>query len=143
MSYLDAFKQATAPVESLYWDKFTLYGFKEIKQPNGSVTNVPNQVLLLDIPCRVYQKARAGTTAVTEGQDPHLSYETKLMCNPKYDIPAGSRIIVTDIYGNTKEYRRADEGFDSYVTHQENTLIRQRDVTETLTDEESDYIESL
>lgn len=129
---IEAFKNAIAPVESLYWDKFTLYGFKEITKDNGSKTNVPNQVLLSDIPCRVYQKARAGTTAVKEGQDPNIQYETKLMCNPIYDIPAGSRIVVTDIHGNVKEYRRADEGFDSYVTHQENTIIRQRDVDETL-----------
>lgn len=136
MSIKDAFLGAIDPVEELYFDTFTMYGFKEIKLANGSLQNTPNHLLLSDIPCRVYQRARAGTTAVSDGQAPAISYELRLMCNPKYDVLAGSRYVVTDVHGNVREYERADEGFISYISHQEITLIRQRDVTETVPLEE-------
>lgn len=132
MKFQKAFLKAEKAIESLYFDTFSMYGFKEVQKPNGSISNVPNQLLIKDAPCKVYQKARAGTTAVTDGQDPHLSYETKLMCNTSYNVLGGSRYVVTDVHGNVREYVRADEGFEGYVTHQEITIIRQRDVTETV-----------
>lgn len=128
MRYLKAFQASKAPVESLYDSTFSVYGLKTVFDTDyGTTTHVPNQLLVQDEPCRITQKPRAGSTAVREGQDPKIVYEIKLLCDPLVVIPVGSRIIGKDIYGREREYIRADEGFNSYITHQEVTLIRSQD----------------
>lgn len=69
--------------------------------------------------CRVSQKTIGSTDAGM------IAYETKLFCSPELNLPAGSRVIVTDIHGNKDTYVRSGDPFDSYITHQEITLKKE------------------
>lgn len=126
MKYLKAFENAIPAVESLYDSTFDVYAHNEIYNPETGVTNSSNELLVTKgAKGRLTQKPRAGSTAVSAlGVEPEIIYETKLLCPVDVDIPAGSRVLVTDIHGHVRDYRRADEGFMSYITHKEVTLIR-------------------
>lgn len=126
MKYLKAFQNAIPPVESLYDSTFDVYGHQESYNPDTGVTESTNDVLVVKgAKGRLTQKPRAGSTAVSDvGAEPEIIYETKLLCSTDVEIPAGARVVVTDIHGNVRDYRRADEGFMSYITHKEVTLIR-------------------
>lgn len=69
-------------------------------------------------PCRASQKS------VGASKDGVIGYETKLFIAPELDIPAGSRIVVTDIHGNVDKYKNSSDSFDSYTSHQEITLAK-------------------
>ena len=69
-------------------------------------------------PCRISQKT------VGASNDGVVGYETKLFIAPELNIPAGSRIEVTDIHGNVDKYKNSSDSFDSYTSHQEITLAK-------------------
>lgn len=72
-------------------------------------------------PCRISQKQ---LSPASDSPEPKINYLTALYCRPDVEVPAGSRITVTDGHGNVKEYKRASEAFNSYATHQEIIIVR-------------------
>ena len=91
----------------------------------GAVTKPKWVPKIVDQPCRIAQKRVVNPSI--EGNAPQVSYITTLYCDPSLNIPAGSRIEITDIHGVTRKYSRSSEGFSSYRTHQE--IVMNREVT--------------
>ena len=77
---------------------------------------------LMDIPCRISRKQ---ITPQGEGEYAGSDYPLSLYCSPTLEIAPGSRIAITDVHGHTRNYTRASEGFSSYRTHQEFTIVRE------------------
>lgn len=114
-----AFSVARRAVEKMYDSTMNVIVFDS--DTDAVVTeNVPEaEPKYTNEKCRVSQKTIGSTDSGT------IAYETKLFCSPELNIPAGSRVIVTDIHGNKDTYVRSGDPFDSYVTHQEITLKKE------------------
>lgn len=118
---MDIYEYAKREFEKQYDSLLTVTVNEPIKQ--GSITK-PNWVeKITDQPCRIAQKRV--TNPVTDGANPQVSYVTTLYCDPLTEIPAGSRIDITDAHGKTRSYKRSSEGFSSYRTHQEIVMDRE------------------
>lgn len=115
-----AFSLARRAVEKMYDSKMDVIVFED-QEPDAVVTeNVPQPTpKYKNENCRVSQKTIGST------DDGAIAYETKLFCSPDLNIPAGSRIVVTDVHGNKDAYVRSGDPFDSYITHQEITLKKE------------------
>lgn len=89
---------------------------------DGNVTKQGWVAILTDIPCRLSKKSHQKTAS---GDQPLVGYQLYLYCNPSLEVPAGSRITVTDTHGTVRKYKRSSEGFSSYNSHQEILLSRE------------------
>lgn len=89
---------------------------------DGNVTKQMWTKVLTDVPCRISKKSHQKTAS---GDQPLVGYQLYLYCNPNLEVPAGSRISVTDTHGTTRSYKRSSEGFSSYNSHQEILLVRE------------------
>lgn len=74
------------------------------------------------VPCRISQKQLQPTF---ESDKPQMQYQLKLFCPPEIEILAGSKITVTNTHGESRNYVRSSEGFNSYRTHQEVLIVRE------------------
>lgn len=73
-------------------------------------------------PCRISKKQLNPTSSEDVAG---MSYILALYCAPEIEVKAGSRILITNRYGEVREYKRSSEGFDSYATHQEIIIMRE------------------
>lgn len=116
---INAFAFARKATEKLYDSKADIFVMEKID--GGSVfaedKQRPKLIYALE-PCRVSQKS------IGASESGAVQYETKLIISPDLDIPAGSRVVVTDIHGNVDEYVYSGDPFDSYTSHQEITLSK-------------------
>lgn len=107
-------------IDSLYDSTADIWTFEEDVKDNNSVfieDKLKPSKTYTDKPCRVSQKNIGGSS------DGAVKYETRLFISSELNIPAGSRVVVTDKHDNVTEYVRTGEPF-KYSNHQEITLLR-------------------
>lgn len=113
------FELATKEFEKFYDSKMTVEVNKTVKE--GNITKQKWVEVYSDEPCRISKKSLSPTS---NGNTPEINYQLVLYCSPDFNIPAGSRIKVTDRHGTARDYKQSSEPFSSYVTHQEILLVR-------------------
>lgn len=113
-------QKAKEAFERLYDAKMNVETYTTYKE--GNVTMQGWQVTLTDVPCRISKKNLA---SVNEANGPLIAYEIRLYCAPEVDVPAGSRVTVTDQHGHARMYKATSEAFNSYFTHQEIAVVRE------------------
>lgn len=118
---MDIYEFAKKEFKKQYDSKMTISVNEPVKV--GSITKQQWVKKIIDQPCRIAQKRVVNPS--TDGNAPQVSYITTLHCDPLLNIPAGSRIEITDVHGVTRKYSRSSEGFSSYRTHQEIVMIRE------------------
>lgn len=118
------FKRAT---ESLYDCVADVYILKENEVPedgfDDEVPKVSYQKIYQAMPCRVSTKS-LGPVSSNEGIAPSVKYEVRLYCDFDYEIPAGSRFVVTNRNGRIIQYKNSGEPFTNYQTHQSISIER-------------------
>ena len=102
-------------IESLYKGLCTVKVWREVEDPVTHATTHKEVTLLTDQKCKLSYEKQASTTPT--GGPAVIAQTTKLFIAPELDIPAGSKIIVTQ-HGKTVEYTRSGEPA-IYTDHQE------------------------
>lgn len=103
-----------SPFDFLYDSKMTVTGY--VKEKNKGITSQKEVVLFENAPCRISQNGNKSTN----GTDYQANgYDMKLFCGLEYDIPAGSKIEITDRNGHIKVYERSNVPINQYWHHQE------------------------
>lgn len=93
-------------VESLYKGLCTVKVWQEVEDPVTHATTHKEVTMLSDQKCKLsYEKQISATPT---GGPAVIAQTTKLFIAPELDIPAGSKIIVTQ-HGKTTEYARSGE----------------------------------
>lgn len=113
------FEMGTKAFERFYDSKMTVEVNKPVKE--GNITKQKWVEVYKDEKCRISKKSLSPTS---DGNAPEVNYQLVLYCSPSFDVPAGSRINVTDRHGSTRAYKQSSEPFSSYATHQEILLVR-------------------
>lgn len=93
-------------VESLYKGLCTVKVWQEVENPVTHATTHKEVTLLSDQKCKLSYEKQTSTTPI--GGPAVIAQTTKLFIAPELDIPAGSKIIVTQ-HGKTTEYARSGE----------------------------------
>ncbi|WP_431808800.1 hypothetical protein [Lysinibacillus sphaericus] len=93
-------------VESLYKGLCTVKVWQEVDDPVTHATTHKEVTLLSDQKCKLSYEKQTSTTPI--GGPAVIAQTTKLFIAPELDIPAGSKIIVTQ-HGKTTEYARSGE----------------------------------
>jgi hypothetical protein len=105
-------------IELLYKGLCTVKVWEEIEDPITHVTKHDEVPLFTDEKCKLsYEKQ---TSATPTGGPVVIAQTIKLFIAPELDIPAGSKIIVTQ-HGKTTEYAKSGEPA-VYMDHQEIAL---------------------
>lgn len=114
---MDIYEYASKAFEKHYDSIMIVQLFGTSKNEDDPFSDGDWQDYLIDKPCRIAQKRQSSTAS----QDKYAVAELSpyIYCSPQYDIPVGSRILVTDRHGKTNIYERSGESFSSYATHQE------------------------
>lgn len=115
---LSIYEQARKEFEKYYDYQMSVEVSAEIKK--GAITRQEKQIILENVPCRLSKSANG---QVKDDINPKIDYVTKLFCSPEINIPPGSIIEVTDVYGRSLKYKRSSESF-FYHTHQEMIVER-------------------
>ncbi len=102
-------------VESLYKGLCTVKVWQEVENPVTHATTHKEVALLTDQKCKLSYEKQTSTTPT--GGPALIAQTTKLFIAPELDIPAGSKIIVTQ-HNKTTEYARSGEPA-IYTDHQE------------------------
>ena len=105
-------------VESLYKGLCTVMVWREVEDPITHVTTFKEVPLFTDQKCKLSYEKQTSTTPT--GGPAVIAQTTKLFIAPELDIPAGSKIIVTQ-HGKTNEYGRSGEP-GIFMDHQEIVL---------------------
>jgi hypothetical protein len=110
-------------IETTYAGRMTVY--RRVFQTENGRTVQKDLVSILNQPCALswgggFQKRG---TAVEQQLSPVIRGQARIFTAPDLDIPAGSRIVVTQ-YGKTTDFISSGEGV-VYPTHQE--LIVERE----------------
>ncbi|MGE7114957.1 hypothetical protein [Lysinibacillus sp. NPDC047702] len=89
--------------------------WQEVENPITHATTHKEVILLTDQKCKLSYEKQTSTTPT--GGPAVIAQTTKLFIAPELDIPAGSKIIVTQ-NGKTTEYSKSGEPA-VYMDHQE------------------------
>ncbi|MFS1193756.1 hypothetical protein [Enterococcus lactis] len=118
---MDIYNFAKLEFEKRYDSLLTV----SVNEPSkvGSITKPTWVPKIKNQPCRIAQKRVINPISSVDA--PQISYVTILYCDSSLNIPAGSRIEVTDTHGLVRKYKRSAEGFSSYRTHQEIAMQRE------------------
>lgn len=112
------YKRHRKTIEKLYDGECTVKVHGEYQDPVTKITKVGEHTLFEKQPCRLSYGSMPSTSD-TEGPA-NIVQITKLFIAPELEIPAGSKIIVTQ-NGRTTEF--SNSGVPAvYPTHQEITL---------------------
>lgn len=112
-------KAARGVIEAFHYDgTFSLFQYEKVKDPETKATSQQEVLKLQDVPCHL---SRSSIPAANQTESAaSVEKEVKLFCSPDIEIPAGSKITVTQA-GITESYKLS--GIPAvYVTHQEITL---------------------
>lgn len=102
-------------VELLYKGLCTVKVWQEVEDPITHATGHKEVTLFTDQKCKLSYEKQTSTTPA--GGPALIAQTTKLFIAPELDIPAGSKIIVTQ-HGKTVEFARSGEPA-VYTDHQE------------------------
>lgn len=106
-------------LEMTYDGRMTVTGSKK-ENVDGETVVTPDVVLYEEQPCAL---SFSGTPDGTQGEDAgEIAYQGTIFCTPELNIPAGSRITVTQ-YGATYALWYSGEGI-VYPTHQQLSVTR-------------------
>jgi hypothetical protein len=102
-------------IESLYKGLCTVIIQKDVTNPITHVTEQQEVKIIIDQKCKLSYQKQTSTTPT--GGPAEITQTIKLFIAPELDIPAGSKIIVTQ-HGKTAEYARSGESA-VFMDHQE------------------------
>lgn len=102
-------------VESLYKGLCTVKVWQGVENPITHVMEYQEVTLFTDQKCKLSYEKQTSTTPT--GGPAVIAQTIKLFISPELDVPAGSKIIVTQ-HGKTAEYARSGKPA-VYTDHQE------------------------
>lgn len=106
-------------LEKLWKGKCTVIVREQAQDPETKITGFTEKELYSNLPCRL---SYTTSMSPTSGDDaPALSQSTTLFLGNEWDIPAGSKVIVTQ-HGRTGEYSQSGEP-RYHSDHQEIDLV--------------------
>ena len=106
------FDTLRVPCESLYDKTADVYVHEKAK---GVINNTQERLLYENVPCRISIKNSDSGTQTDKTDD--VSQSIKLICSPKWDVPAGSKIAV-----DGKVFKSSGVAA-KYASHQEISLV--------------------
>ena len=119
MGVLDkAKRQARKAIESRYDGVCTISNYQNIEDPITFVTELKEVEVIKEQPCRLSYSSIPATTQTDTINA--VSQSIKLFIAPEVNIPAGSKIVVTQ-NGRTTVYKNSGQPA-IYSTHQEINL---------------------
>ncbi|WPK12239.1 hypothetical protein R6U77_00710 [Lysinibacillus louembei] len=101
-------------IQSLYRGVCTVIAWESITNPVTKITTQQEVIKFVNEPCKLSQEKQ--TTTSDTGGPAIITKTTKLSLAPELDVPAGSKIIVTQD-GVTNEYTRSGKP-DVHMDHQ-------------------------
>ena len=127
---MDIYEYATREFERLYDCTMAVQLYKQVSNQDDDDPFADNDPFttsewvnqLENIPCRIAKKSL--NIVKQDGVAATAGIAIYIYCNPKYEVPPGSRIVVTNRHGQTETYERSSEPFDAYATHQEIAVER-------------------
>lgn len=99
--------------EKLYDSKLSI--IEKVEKKVNGITKFVDSVVASDVPCRISTKS--AINPVNQTENAKQTFVLALYVAPDVVIKAGSKLEVTNIHGETVEYRRTGEGIGSYNTH--------------------------
>ncbi|MGJ4013032.1 hypothetical protein ACLOEZ_10495 [Levilactobacillus brevis] len=114
-----AFNRMSKSLTKLWFDKVTITGVQD--SSDGVFTDGRPVTIVEDEPAKVVLKGLKASEQTFFGTD---AYDAKLLIRNGIKIPAGADIMVTDVNGQTTNYKRTSKGYAGYVSHQEVTMVR-------------------
>lgn len=107
-----------AALEKLWKGKCTVIVREQVQNPETKITGFVEKELYTDLPCRLSHKTGSPTG---DGDAATVAQSTTLFLGSEWDIPPGSKIIVTQ-YGRTGAYSRSGEP-RYHTSHQEIDIV--------------------
>ncbi|WP_373880034.1 hypothetical protein [Levilactobacillus brevis] len=114
-----AFNRMSKSLNKLWLDKVTITGVRD--SLDGVFTDVKPVTIAEDEPAKVVLKGLKASEQTFFGTD---AYDAKLIIRNGIKIPAGADIVVTDVNGQTTNYKRTSKGYAGYISHQEVAMVR-------------------
>ena len=112
MSIFDSIK---VPCESLYDKKAEVYVYKKAE---GVINNTSESLLYENVPCRI--SISSSQSGVQTDKTDDISQSIKLFCSPKWEIPAGAKVVVdSEVFKSAGIAAR-------YISHQEINLVNEK-----------------
>lgn len=111
-------RQARKAIESMYDGVCTISNYQNIEDPITFVTELNEVEVIKDQPCRLSYSSIPSTTQTDTINA--VSQSIKLFIAPEVNIPAGSKIVVTQ-NGRTTVYKNSGQPA-IHFTHQEINL---------------------
>ena len=112
--------QIKKELQRLYTGKATVYVYSWETDKN-KVQKKTCTAILTDIPCRLSYDRKVNNEQDTTGD---ILQDITMICDPSYNIPAGSKIVITQ-NGATRTYRCSSDPA-VYESHQEVELTTYR-----------------
>ncbi|WCG34758.1 hypothetical protein [Companilactobacillus farciminis] len=113
------FEKMNGIIERVWNDRVTITGVKNARRGPFSEDEVVT--ICENRAAKVILGSQKTSNQSEFGTD---QYDAKLLIDNEVSIPAGARIIVTDVNGHVTEYKRSSKGYRGYVSHQELAMIR-------------------
>ncbi|BAN07783.1 Phage Related protein [Levilactobacillus brevis KB290] len=114
-----AFNRMSKSLNKLWFDKVTITGVRD--SLDGVFTDGKSVTIVEDEPAKVVLKGLKASEQTFFGTD---AYDAKLIIRNGIKIPAGADIVVTDVNGQTTNYKRTSKGYAGYISHQEVAMVR-------------------
>lgn len=120
-----AFNRMSKSLNKLWFDKVTITGVRD--SDDGVFTDGAPVTIVEDEPAKVVLKGLKASEQTFFGTD---AYDAKLIIRNGIKIPAGVDIVVTDVNGQTTNYKRTSKGYAGYISHQEVAMVRDKKAKE-------------
>lgn len=112
---MSIFDSIRVPCERLYDKKADVYVYEKAK---GVINNTHERLLYGGVPCRISISSSQSGTQTDKTDD--VSQSIKLFCSPKWDIPAGAKVVVGgEVFKSAGIAAR-------YISHQEINLVNEK-----------------
>ena len=112
---MSIFDTLRVPCESLYDKTADVYVHEKAK---GVINNTQERLLYESVPCRISISSFQSGTQTDKTDD--ISQSIKLFCSPKWEIPAGAKVVVGD------EVFKSAGISAKYISHQEINLVNEK-----------------
>lgn len=116
---IEAFNKMKGVLPKLYFDKVTITG--TAPTTNGDFDDETPVTIVENYPAKVVLNTLKTSNQTEFGTD---EYDAKLLLDPSIQVPAGSKIVVTDVNGVVTKYKQTSKGYRGYISHQEIAMLR-------------------
>lgn len=123
------FEKMNGIIERVWNDRVTITGVRNSRRGPFSEDEVVT--ICENRPAKVILGGQKTSNQSEFGTD---QYDAKLLIDNEVSIPAGARIIVTDVNGHVTEYKRSSKGYRGYVSHQELAMVRDEKAKDVIDD---------